>query len=41
MIEPYKGRVYDPCCESDCMFVQSAKFLIEHSGKIDIIHAYG
>ena len=33
MIEPYKGRVYDPCCGSGGMFVQSAKFVEEHQGK--------
>ena len=34
MIEPYNGRVYDPCCGSGGMFVQSAKFVEEHAGKI-------
>ena len=41
MIEPYKGRVYDPCCGSGGMFVQSQRFVEEHSGKIDDIHIYG
>lgn len=41
MIEPYKGRVYDPCCGSGGMFVQSAKFVEEHSGKIGDISVYG
>ncbi len=41
MIEPYKGRVYDPCCESGGMFVQSAKFVEEHQGKIGDISVYG
>ena len=31
MIEPYKGRVYDPCCGSSGMFVQSLEFLRAHS----------
>lgn len=34
MIEPYKGRIYDPCCGSGGMFVQSDKFVHEHQGKI-------
>lgn len=32
MIEPFKGRVYDPCCGSGGMFVQSEKFALEHEG---------
>ena len=34
MIEPYKGRVYDPCCGSGGMFVQSEKFVEAHGGAI-------
>ena len=41
MIEPYKGRVYDPCCGSGGMFVQSEKFVLAHQGKIDSIHIFG
>ena len=42
MIEPYKGRVYDPCCGSGGMFVQSEKFVVEvHGGEIDDISIYG
>ncbi|MCD4734880.1 MAG: type I restriction-modification system subunit M [Bacteroidales bacterium] len=41
MIEPYKGRVYDPCCGSSGMFVMSEKFILEHAGKIDDISVYG
>lgn len=41
MIEPFKGRVYDPCCGSGGMFVQSQKFVEEHRGKKDDIHIYG
>ena len=41
MIEPYKGRVYDPCCGSSGMFVMSEKFILEHSGNIDDISVYG
>jgi len=41
MIEPFKGRVYDPCCGSGGMFVQSAKFVEEHQGRTDDIHIFG
>ncbi|MCB0326296.1 MAG: SAM-dependent DNA methyltransferase [Bdellovibrionales bacterium] len=41
MIEPYKGRVYDPCCGSGGMFVMSEKFVTEHSGKLSDISIYG
>jgi type I restriction enzyme M protein len=41
MIEPYEGRVYDPCCGSGGMFVQSAKFVKAHEGKVDNIHIHG
>ncbi len=41
MIEPYEGRVYDPCCGSGGMFVQSARFVSEHHGRIDGISIYG
>lgn len=41
MIEPYEGKVYDPCCGSGGMFVQSARFIEEHQGKKDNIHIYG
>ena len=34
MLEPYKGRVYDPCCGSGGMFVQSEKFVEEHGGRV-------
>ena len=36
MLEPYKGRVYDPCCGSGGMFVQSEKFVESHGGDISI-----
>ena len=35
MLEPYNGRVYDPCCGTGGMFVQSAKFIAEHAGRAD------
>lgn len=41
MIEPFKGRVFDPCCGSGGMFVQSEKFVIAHQGRIDDISIYG
>ncbi len=41
IIEPYKGRVFDPCCGSGGMFVQSEKFVAGHQGKINDISIYG
>jgi type I restriction enzyme M protein len=41
VLEPYKGRVYDPCCGSGGMFVQSEKFVTEHGGRIGDIAIYG
>ena len=41
ILQPYKGRVYDPCCGSGGMFVQSAKFVESHSGNINNIAIYG
>ena len=41
MLEPYGGRVYDPACGSGGMFVQSEKFVEEHSGRIGDIAIYG
>ena len=41
MIEPYKGRVYDPCCGSSGMFVQSEEFIAAHGGKMGDISIYG
>ncbi len=41
MLEPYKGRVFDPCCGSGGMFVQSEKFVEEHQGRINDISIYG
>jgi type I restriction enzyme M protein len=41
MIEPYKGRVYDPCCGSGGMFVSSEKFVEAHGGNIGDISIYG
>jgi type I restriction enzyme M protein len=41
MISPYKGRVFDPCCGSGGMFVQSEKFVEAHGGKIGDISIYG
>ncbi len=41
MLEPYEGRVFDPCCGSGGMFVQSEKFVAKHQGKLDDILIYG
>ena len=41
MLEPYKGRVFDPCCGSGGMFVQSEKFVADHQGKANDISIYG
>lgn len=41
ILEPYKGRVYDPCCGSGGMFVQCSKFVKEHQGLVDDISIYG
>lgn len=41
VLQPYHGRVYDPCCGSGGMFVQSAKFIQKHSGNINDISVYG
>ncbi|MEQ8382944.1 MAG: N-6 DNA methylase [Coleofasciculus sp. A1-SPW-01] len=41
MLEPYQGRVFDPCCGSGGMFVQSEKFIAAHQGRIDDISIYG
>jgi type I restriction enzyme M protein len=41
MLEPYKGRIYDPCCGCGGMFVQSEKFVESHGGKIGDISIYG
>lgn len=41
MLQPYKGRVFDPCCGSGGMFVQSERFVTEHQGKVNDISIYG
>lgn len=41
MIEPYKGKIYDPCCGSGGMFVQSVKFVESHEGSQKDISIYG
>jgi type I restriction enzyme M protein len=41
MLEPYKGRVLDPCCGSGGMFVQSEKFVADHQGRVNDISIYG
>jgi type I restriction-modification system DNA methylase subunit len=41
MLRPYRGRVYDPCCGSAGMFVQSEEFIRAHGGRIGDISIYG
>jgi type I restriction enzyme M protein len=41
MIEPYRGKIYDPCCGSGGMFVQSMKFIEAHHGNKRDISVYG
>jgi len=41
LIEPYKGKIYDPCCGSGGMFVQSMKFVENHRGNTKDISVYG
>ena len=41
MLAPYKGRIYDPCCGSGGMFVQSEKFVEAHGGRLGDIGIYG
>ncbi|AIF97985.1 class I SAM-dependent DNA methyltransferase [Alteromonas australica] len=41
MLEPYKGKIYDPCCGSGGMFVQSLKFIDSHKGNRKDISIYG
>ena len=41
MIEPYKGKIYDPCCGSGGMFVQSLKFVENHAGNAKDVSVYG
>ncbi|MGH8426886.1 MAG: type I restriction-modification system subunit M [Gammaproteobacteria bacterium] len=41
MLEPYKGRVYDPCCGSSGMFVQAEEFIKAHQGKLTDLSIFG
>ncbi|MEG2740465.1 class I SAM-dependent DNA methyltransferase [Clostridium sp.] len=41
MIEPYRGRIYDPACGSGGMFIQSEKFVEEHQGSLQDLSIYG
>ncbi|MEM0570409.1 class I SAM-dependent DNA methyltransferase [Salmonella enterica] len=41
MLEPFQGKIYDPCCGSAGMFVQSVKFVESHQGKSRDIALYG
>jgi len=41
VLEPYRGRVYDPCCGSGGMFVQTEQFLERHNADLQAIAVYG
>lgn len=41
VLAPHEGRVYDPCCGSGGMFVQSEQFVKSHGGRVDDISIYG
>jgi type I restriction enzyme M protein len=41
MLQPFAGRVFDPCCGSGGMFVQSEKFVVEHQGRVNDLSIYG
>lgn len=41
ILQPFNGRVYDPCCGAGGMFVQSAEFIKNHQGNINNISIYG
>ena len=41
LIEPYKGKIYDPCCGTGGMFIQSQKFVESHQGNVNEISIYG
>lgn len=41
MMEPYAGRIFDPCCGSGGMFVQSEQFVLAHGGRADDVAIYG
>lgn len=41
MLQPFQGRVYDPCCGSGGFFVQSERFVEEHGGRIGQLSVYG
>lgn len=41
LIEPYKGKIYDPCCGSGGMFVQSVRFIQSHQGNARDVSIYG
>jgi len=41
MIEPFEGRVFDPCCGSGGMFVQSREFVENHQGLVERVSVYG
>lgn len=41
MIQPFRGKVYDPCCGTAGMFVQSERFVVQHGGHASDVQLYG
>lgn len=41
MIEPFRGRIYDPCCGTGGFYVQSNRFVLAHAGRLDDVSVYG
>ncbi len=41
MIEPFRGRIYDPCCGTGGFYVQSNRFVLTHAGRLDDIAVFG
>jgi type I restriction enzyme M protein len=41
MVQPFAGTIYDPCCGTAGMFVQSERFLVEHGGRRDDVSIFG
>ena len=41
MIEPFRGRIYDPCCGTGGFYIQSNRFVLAHAGRLDDVSVYG
>jgi type I restriction enzyme M protein len=41
MIEPFRGRIYDPCCGTGGFYVQSNRFVLAHAGRLDDVAVFG